>query len=423
VTDSVLDTSQSSSSFEGLATWVYRLVFFGLVLLPFSTSPGEGVVVISYGLPILAIAALATVYYFIIRNIRFHERMKGVIWSSCIYISLLVAYSLFSPEIIPALGRSLPHVIGFLLFLFILSFSLEEEQFRTNILRKFVDALVLSGSILSVYYIANFAVMALTKSFAEVVVERYVGGLMSLPWGASNTIAATLVIPLIAAMVSFRLDETRTWLKYCSVFLMVGAIFLTFSRTVIALLIYLFLFQSVSTRQYRLLTLFLGLVLLSGGIFFLSYREGFDLILLTRVEDLAALRNLMGRTDIWEEFIAYLRNNPFSPVGYYGSQYVFGYSGHNTLLTTMVEMGITGIVITLVFYLQLIRVSVKGIRQSFTVFKKINIVFFIGLTTIIFNLMNEDPNYTQQYVLYFWLYIGMMSLVAVPVDGSDKMIR
>jgi len=419
VANPVLETSQASNSTSWLANWVYRLVFSGLLLLPFSTSPGANSFVVSYGLPILAIAAIAAIFYLFSQNVHFHVSLKGVIWSSSIYVLFLVVFSFFSPEIIPSLGRSLPNVIGFLIFLFILSFSHEQEFSRLKILKKFVFALVLSGSILSIYYIANFAFAAFSNSFAEVILSRGGVGLTRLPWGASNTIAALLVMPMVAAMASLYMDDARTYFKYFAIFLMIVAIFATLSRTVIVLLIYLFFFQSILTRQFKLLTFFIGFTLLTVGFIFFSYHEVFDLIMLHRLEDLESTLTLMGRTDIWKEFLEYLRKNPFSPIGYYGAAYVFGYSCHNTFLTTMVEMGITGIIIMVTFYSNLIILTIRAIRQAETRNNNIIIVLFVGLTTILLNLMDEDPNYTQQYIIFFWIYIGVMSLVTIPTKLSS----
>jgi len=396
-------------SYDGMTIWIFRFIFLGMILLPFSTNPGDKSVVISFGLPFLAIAAVISFLFLIYSNRPFNANLKGVLWSSCLYVGFIALFSMFSPERLPSFGRSIPHVIGLLIFIFILSFSNDSNKAKSSWINKFIITLVLSGTILSVYYVANFSLAAFHKSFIEVIFERFVGGLMSLPWGASNTIAATLIMPLVVTLASIHMSTGYKYCKYIVVVIIIIAILATLSRTVLVLLLYIFLIQSILARSSKYIAYFILIVMVPGILLFYFNKEGLDAISQTRV-NVDTITSLSGRAEIWKEFAEYISRNPLSPIGYYGSQYLFGYSGHNTLLTTMVELGIFGILITIVFYANLLTCSLKAILNSNTEHKNIYIILFVGLTAILLNLMNEDPNYTQQYIIYFWFFSGILCL-------------
>ena len=279
------------------------------------------------------------------------------------------------------------HVIGYLIFLGLVGVLVVDRHAQDIVARM----CIVSCCILATYFLVNFGLTALAIGVESVVVERYVGGAMSLPWGASNTIAQVLLL----AFVFFALLENRKAID--SIFLLIislGILF-TFSRSVIflMLLMYLVIFGARQLGKftiYGVLSVFL--IGFSVSIDFSSF-EGF---IADRINP-EAIYTGNSRLDVMVEKIDYLLSNSLTPIGYYGSLSYFEHSAHNYWLTTLIEQSFIGIIVSFGFFLY---VAYKAFSKG----AKVGNAFIV----IMLALMVEDPHFTQPYIIIFWVLLGVL---------------
>jgi len=358
-----------------------------MILLGFSTSPEDGGV-LSFGTPFFIAAMLA----FMPVIFRYLADMD---WRFFIfpflYIFLIVVMTAFSFSPFQSSVRAFFNVVGFVVYLGLIC-SVLSQRLSVQALARI---LIFSGAVLAMYFIVNFFLSSMEHGIQQVILERYVGGAMSLPWGASNTIAQVLLL----SAVSYTILEERRKFDFLMFCLIAVGICLTFSRSNM-LLLFLLLFFVFRMRQLIMVGFVSVFVL---GVFF-AYMvisvgwdlSGFDTFLSSRT-DVELLATGNGRLQTMMEKIDYLVDHPFEPIGYYSSLFHFELSAHNFWMTSLIEESLVAVLVSLGFFFFVGR----------TVFRRDRSVFF-GFLIIMMALMVEDPHFTQQYITSFWVYLALL---------------
>jgi hypothetical protein len=373
-----------------LSSLFYLFFGVGIVLLPFSTSPDDGGVV-SFGLPFLVIAAIpaALVFIYSLKHVD-----PVLVLLSTAYILLIVVMTFFSPSFLQASARTIVHVIGYLIFLGLLRFLVVDRNSQDIIARM----CIVSCCILAAYFLVNFGLSALAIGVESVVMERYVGGAMSLPWGASNTIAQVLLL----AFVFFALLEKRKAIDSILLLIISIGILFTFSRSVIFLMLLMY-FVNFSARWMGKFAIYGVLLVFLIG-FTVSFDfSSFDGFIADRINP-ESIYTGNSRLDLMAEKIDHFLLNPLTPIGYYGSLSYFEYSAHNYWLTTLVEQSFIGIIVSFGFF-------VYVAYEAFSISAKVGMAFVV----IMLALMVEDPHFTQPYIILFWTLLAIL--------GSIKGVR
>lgn len=373
-----------------LSSLFYLFFGVGIVLLPFSTSPDDGGVV-SFGLPFLVIAAIPAALIFI-------YRLKLVdpvlVFLSAAYILLIVVMTFFSPSFLQSSARMMVHVIGYLIFLGLLGVFVVDRNSQDIIARM----CIVSCSILAAYFLVNFGLAALAIGVESVVMERYVGGAMSLPWGASNAIAQVLLL----AFVFFAVLENRKVIDSILLLIISFGILFTFSRSVIFLMLLMY-FVNFGARWMGKFAIYGVLLVFLIGITVSFDFSSFDGFIADRINP-ESIYTGNSRLDLMGEKIDYFFLNPFSPIGYYGSLSNFEQSAHNYWLTTLVEQSVIGIIVSFGLF---VYVAYKAFSRS----AKVGMAFVVIMSA----LMVEDPHFTQPYIIIFWALLAIL--------GSSKGAR
>ncbi|MBD9599027.1 hypothetical protein IB252_04135 [Pseudomonas sp. PDM10] len=358
-----------------------------MIFLGFSTSPEDGGV-LSFGTPFFIASMLA----FMPVIFRYLADMDWRFFLfPFLYIFLIVVMTAFSFSPFQSSVRAFFNVVGFVIYLGLIC-SVLSQRLSVQALARI---LICSGAMLAMYFIVNFFLSSMEHGIQQVLLERYVGGAMSLPWGASNTIAQVLLLSAVSYTI---LDERRKFdfLMFC--FIAVG-ICLTFSRSNMLLLLLLFF---VVFRMRQLVVVGFISVFVLGV--FLAYMvisvgwdlSGFDTFLSSRT-DVELLATGNGRLQTMMEKIDYLVDHPFEPIGYYSSLFHFELSAHNFWMTSLIEESLVAVLVSLGFFFFVGR----------TVFRRDRSVFF-GFLIIMMALMVEDPHFTQQYITSFWVYLALL---------------
>jgi len=395
---------------------IFVFLYLGLILLPFSTGKDSSFGVVSFGLPFIGMAAFLATLYLLYHKVQFAVSLKSTLLIAFVYVSLIVISAFIAPAFIPSIVRVIPHILGYMIFLFIASFVSAEKGQREPFQNRFIDALIVSGVVMGSYYLINVIYGVLTHSFIEVMLDRVLGGLMALPWGASNSVAACLLIPLIVILCDRRNEKKYGFVKTLAASIVVIAILATESRTVLSVLLAAFLLYSFLSKTIKPVLIMLAFISFILSTVYNYSSAAFDMLYNTRVDNIETLTE--GRAEIWGKYINYISENPFAPVGFYGSQFVFNSSGHNIVLTTFVEMGFVGLLSILALFLNLLFMAFYSYQRSEFKDKQIKLVLSVGLLAILLNLFTEDPHFTQQYIIYFWTFSGIVSLVC-----SQKVVK
>lgn len=358
-----------------------------MILLGFSTSPEDGGV-LSFGTPFFIAAMLA----FMPVIFRYLADMDWRFFLfPFLYIFLIVVMTAFSFSPFQSSVRAFFNVVGFVVYLGLIC-SVLSQRLSVQALARI---LIFSGAVLAMYFIVNFFLSSMEHGIQQVILERYVGGAMSLPWGASNTIAQVLLL----SAVSYTILEERRKFDFLMFCLIAVGICLTFSRSNM-LLLFLLLFFVFRMRQLIMVGFVSVFVL---GVFF-AYMvisvgwdlSGFDTFLSSRT-DVELLATGNGRLQTMIEKIDYLVDHPFEPIGYYSSLFHFELSAHNFWMTSLIEESLVAVLVSLGFFFFVGR----------TVFRRDRNVFF-GFLIIMMALMVEDPHFTQQYITSFWVYLALL---------------
>lgn len=410
---------------------VHELLFFLFaVLLPFST--GAQVAVVTYAAPVMFLLGL----YYLVRFGTIPRIPKGftgaILLLGLLQICWMVLLCVPGERNYPRIARALPHMFGWLVLFYMTSEVISLDKLTAlRRARQWSGIFVLSAGVLAIYYIANIAKATAEYGLTAVLQERYVSGLSSLPWGASNTVASTLLFGYSVCVVSYvqcsadpqaNLLGRFLGLKYSDFLTLMlvvisAGIFATISRNGIATWA-IASWPLVTRRWMRPAFVFgvLGLALY----WFVSTNE--DLAFKIFAERTAGdnLSSYNNREDFWIVFATYWYANPFAPIGFYNCLYHFGFSAHNVLLTTLVEQSAIAVGMLFLTWGILYRSAFRLYSSRVLPFKKAGFAYLLGASAIVVNSNFEDAQYTQQYVVCLWLW---MACLLVQLELSPPLLR
>ena len=420
-----------------------------MCLLPFSTGTGSGSFVISFAFPFLILLALFIVGVFITRKerVNYSQDLKLTLLCGLLHVFAIFIASLMNESLVLSFARAIFDFVGFAIFLYITSnSSISKDAILAY--NKVSSLFILSGFVMSVYFIINFLLAVQQNSLDKVLLERENGGLMSLPWGASNTIAACLMMPFFSALdrlfnapapdpapdlpqllaqIKVKKKKKKSNWMLAIMLTIVMAILITQSRNVTITLLLSTIFIGGSTRNAKQTLIFVGLL----AVIFISitsfYGQDLDTIFDARVGDGAAdIGGFNGRTTLWELSILYFLNHPLEPLGYFGMLSELGHTGHNIFLTTLVEQGIFGLVAYILFTVNNFTFCLKKMASKSLSFvtKRRMVLYTIANFAILIQLQFEDSNLTAQNIVYQWVFLALMYLSAYcdPPQSEELLI-
>ena len=410
-----------------------KLFAIAMYLLPFSF--GEDTVVISYSLPFFA---LLCIYYFvkIARTpVRIDRSVAIILIISVFSLAVMTVSSFIGDNTLKALSRVAIHANGVaILFYFCTSLSTaraDEAEARYYFLAR---VFVTSGAVMSLYYLTNFLINAQEHGLDTVIAQRYVGGYSSLPWGASNAIAAALLLPLItafqllaepptvhsnkSALKAARRQRVRDLLAAT---LITVAIFSTLSRNAIAMSFLLLLFFGLRLSK-RAIALVIVVAVLATIIVNLDndiVAQLYD----QRLRDRDELLSGNTRIYLWGLYLEYIKENPFTPIGYYASLGVFEMSSHNFSITTYVEQSLVGWLLAVALATTLIYKALQMTKLPRSNASVQGQFMIVGMLLISINLHFEDANFTHQYITYFWVFVSIFCFRFSILQNDLKLVR
>lgn len=379
-------------------------IFFyvGMIFLPFAYGSVESETpILSFGIPILLIPSLIGVGWLILgagRTFKF----PAWFWGFLVFSLITVASCIFSPQFGPSFYRAAVNIeiVGILLYVFRLSEKYDEGVIYFRILY----ILAVSGTILSIEYIGHFIYQTILLGFGNVIADRVVGGEAALNWGATNNIAGCL---LITSLIAFTLaiesinNKRNTIFLYLTFMIQASAIGLTFSRTVLVLLLIFSLAIILKRKGWQKSIVFLVLsgFLVAIGFSFIGDLGGdaWQELIQNRVGT-DSVSSMSGRTDIWVEYLQRVWDSGGVPAGYFSSIYLNELSGHNNYLTLFYELGWIG---GLVFLLLVFFALLAALRSP-------HALHWAVIVAAAINMMVEDLIYLQVYSVYFWLMLALV---------------
>lgn len=388
------------------------LLGLGMLLMPFSTGPGPDSFVIPFGLPFLIVAASLALPYLFVKLVNFKSNVLMLLILPFLHVVWL-GFTVVSASLqLTASGaRAAVEFVGFLIFAYIISVSTSGRDGKLVFYNRGLRVFVLSGGVLALYFLFSFYFAVDSYGAIAVLLSRYTGGLMSLPWGASNTIASILIMPIFVAFGLAYLGQGRQrFFSLLFAFAMFTAVLVTQSRSALAsILIGIFLLLVVKRTALPIIGIvgIIIVVLLTG---YFSGPDVLEIVFDKRFGDIAELSTLNGRFDIWEIALDYYMNQPLDPIGYYSSQYVFGFSPHNLVITTLIEQGVPGLFLIIALYFSGMLSSLRSSLNN----KESNIsmaaFFFCGIITLFIDAQFEDAQFTYPFIVYFWFFLGLLFL-------------
>lgn len=381
-----------------------NLLLLAAALLPFSTTSESVVGVQSFGLPILCLAVLRMLPAAVTRAGKDVPRaVMSLILLGGAAVLWLTITCFWAPNVPASLSRALIHVLGYVLFVVVVVGAGGVHSTQVT-LRTLMLSFVVSSCACAAYYLVNLLMVTASFGVDDVFVERYVGGLMSLPWGATNTIAGFLLVGLLLALVER--SSFSPALLWGVVALHSTALIFTLTRNAIPLAVIAILLGARKSELRWVLTAVGAAVLAGLLISGQEFAPGAQALYDDRIA--AASDPTSGRLDSWIEKIEYMVKNPLGFTGFYSSIYLFGLSAHNFLLNVMVEQGLIGGVLSAAFLFALAvlpcraRVQPPGSRGLLS--------YRVAWLLIAANLSFEDANFTQQYIIIFWVFVTCHAL-------------
>lgn len=370
-------------------TKIFRvLMFLSLLLLAFSTTKEQGGVV-TFSAPFLGLTILVLLP-FALPNLL---RIDGYVFIlSLSYITVMAVATLLSADVVQSFVRFFFYLVAIVSFWLLLAVK-DRFSINTEYLTKVIQ---FAGVSISLYFISNFIYQSVEHGFVNVIYERQVGGLMSLPWAASNVIAQVLLLCLFSCLF---VENKSSFSNFC-VFLFFLAIVLTLSRSVLLLslpmvFIYFgFVRFSIAFSILAVLITYWMTVYASGLIDLTGF---YDFI-----ERRANTNEILSGNDRFElsmNKIEYFLQHPFEPVGFYSSINQFQSTAHNYWVTTLVEQSLFALLVSiLLFSLFFIRACLLGFKVGF------------GFFMVMMGLSVEDPQFTQQYTILIWMVFLMIQV-------------
>ena len=381
----------------------FSILTLGIICLPFSSSIESGVV---FHYSLIVIAGFVFLY-FLLKPIK---RINSLVLIPALVGAMPIYTSFIAPKIGSSMLRAIPYFLFFCLFIILIS-EIKKKFSTLNYARKLIVNLCI---VLSGYYIFNFILKSLDYGFSNVIVERMIGGKAALPWGASNTISATLLVGIIVLYMPPTIYSLKEKIRKetLGILFISSGILLTLSRTTTILLIATWLmsllFKIKSPRALIKPLVFTSFFLITVWLSSQYWKQvepvSYKVIFNSRFSHENNI-TLGGRSEINSHFFNYLINNPFSMVGYYGMLPSFGKSCHNYFLTTCIEQSFLGLFISILFFALpfILEMRIKEKKNRI-----VRIWKLFGILIIATNLSFEDVQYTIPYVCVFWIYFSLV---------------
>ena len=426
------------------------LLLLGVLLIPFSSGAGPGSVVVAYGL--VPLAVFGTLFVMALSLRPTVPRVVAPAWGAAALLAFaLAAGTAYAPRPIESLARSAAGLLGFAAFAFVLSpfypapASASGVPTSTRRSEDVVWVLVMSGGLMAAYFLIHYAVAIASVGLLGVVVDRGAGGAMSLPWGSSNVVASCFLFPFFLAFYLGRRERSRgrRWAAHLARLLMLVSIVATVSRGAMVALLFGVVAHAVIAGRGRRRGIVVASVaailcavvadLLNGGQW-----SGQLLELAGSRLDRTEVSQLNGRTDRWTEFGGLFMQAPLIGAGYFGSFATAGGTGHNLVLTTLVERGLLGTLCSaVVLSLATWRALAGRLRARDAQDRLLFSCILSGGAASLLHLMVEDANSTHQYIVYSWLALALpiaawwervvprvieeSTAVAAPLAASDAL--
>ena len=405
-----------------------------LLLLPFSTGnerqvggapPGTEALIVPYALPALALAALVIGASLLAGASRIRYSLRYAVGIAVVYVGVVCVFSAYSPSLLGFVYRVTPTLLGFALFLHVLSYaSLPPPVSRLEV-RRVAAWVVASGTVLGAYYIINFVVQTLTHGIVPVLLSRTVGGLASLPWHASNVVAGVLLYPIVIALALVHAPGRAGRSLVAGVLVMTAAVLLTMSKGAIGAMLVVLAAHTALLRGARGKLLIVGTVLAGASALVLVLGDAFGTFFELTTGTLGGDWS-DGRLDRVVEAFAYFRRHPWEPLGYGDSGAVIEGGAHNMWMAHLLESGPAGVA-AFVAVVGLVATRALGTARAVTgPDRRMALLYLAGLGGLTMHLMVETPIYTWQGTTYFWLLTALVTVHheiavapdAVPPPGS-----
>ena len=383
------------------ASETIAFLFLGLILLPFSTSAQSGAI-LSFGLPAILVCSLWVILF---NRFKISRKYAYIVVLSATYTACVVFFSFFSKEVLASLSRAFIFLLGFLVYVFIVSQTHKlNGRGLSHLLNRLEHHLSISGVLLSIYFMTNFIFKATQFGLNQVLLDRVVGGLSSLPWGASNVVAANLVIPLLVSLNVANRSKILS-IERLFPFIILLSIILTLSRTTILVLIIFSIMLFLMNRATLLIYLVITLCIFLIPLIFVDDQNIINSLFGFRINDQINVSQFGGRSTVWEKYLEQISRDPALFVGFYGSLSAFETTPHNILLLSFAEMSIPGILLVLTLFLS--NILLGAIAHFRSASRKYEIPYFLIICAIFSILMFEDIIFTHQFMIYFWVLLGI----------------
>lgn len=395
---------------------IWGCIFFGFLLLPFSTAAGEGSVVVSFGIPLFSLAGIGILLKIILAEVRFKRSLLPAVVVAMLVIMVMVISLAFVPRLAASAARAYSQLLGFLLFLYFLSYSGKSPYTLQIVYERVAWWVTLSGTILALYFLINLILASREFGLLNVLVSRAVGGRMSLPWGASNVVAAALIFPFFAALAQFFNHRKRQrGVALGAVIVILASVVSTQSRNaLISITIGLVILAFVGKRWKTLFGLVVAALIGISIVYWLN-REAIEQVFFRRL-DLQVILSLNGRRSIWSDVVQKISDNNLMPFGYYSAIDILGFSSHNIILNTLLEQSIPGLLLLLALFALAFLYSVEVLIRQKSQPKTYAMVWIAMMTTVFINAQFEDASVTAQYAVYFWSTLSLVFLTgSLPV--------
>ncbi len=379
-----------------------NIIFLIFMLLPFSTSIEMGAV-INFGVFLNYIFLPLFVVKIISVNKKHHiSKLDTFILLIIVLLQAWIIFSLkWSTNFGAAFLRASYFSLGSLIFFLYLVTS-SKQQFVTNL----VKSVNIFSILLSIYFLSNFSFSVYEIGFAKTIVQRFVGGAMALPWGASNIISVVLICSLVTLSLSelfLNITVKKTTLLLISI-----AIILTLSRTgtaILVVLLGLLLLSRLSLMKSILVSLSFILIAPTAIIFSFVFLSKVDFF--ANRYSTSNFTSMNGRGEIWSHYLDKIGSDLFNLHGFYGALASNVYTPHNIFISFYYDTGIVGflLLVLLICFLS-VRVLLSSLKISLN--KKPFTFLSILLTPLLMllNLSFEDGIYVPAtWYMFFTILV------------------
>ena len=392
-----------------MTNWI---LWIGMALLSPSVEIGG---IICVGTPFLLAGSWLCGLRLFRRDVRISLGLPGLMAS--MYLMSILVSLLWAPNLQASLFRVLYHIIGFVLFIGLLQQSgrpTDCDRFRF-----WSFTLACAGLAIAADFLNLMMSLTLQGRLGEAFADRITGGVMSLRWAGTNTIASALLAPLCVAML---LPAKLAWLKKLAGGAMLLAILATLSRnSSICVLGAVIAYACLSRRTMATFQVIIGIGIIVAIGFFTLDADVYHSIIASRIEG-GDVESFNGRADCWNATWEAIEKNWPSPVGFYGSLFVLGHSAHNVVLIDLFEIGLWGLCAHMMLFASIgieLWIGRSKRRKSGQSANDLNILI-CGLLCVFVNLQFEDPQYTQPYIVCNWIFMGLcVAASRLPLDMTS----